>query len=126
MAGASFFSKAAISLGGAGMLTSGNANLLVKHGTSLQREVFAKNEFSGRFHGTMCLSEPQAGSSLSDIATRATPDGDGFIPEARVATHPPRLANEKFVLFQDTHGLFIVKPFSYKDKLFFFFCYLFI
>ena len=26
----------------------------------------------------MCLSEPQAGSSLSDIATRAVPDGDDF------------------------------------------------
>jgi butyryl-CoA dehydrogenase len=40
--------------------------------------VFAKNEFAGRWFGTMCLSEPQAGSSLSDVATRATPDGEGF------------------------------------------------
>jgi alkylation response protein AidB-like acyl-CoA dehydrogenase len=40
--------------------------------------VFALNEFSGRWSGTMCLSEPQAGSSLSDVATRAMPDGDGF------------------------------------------------
>jgi alkylation response protein AidB-like acyl-CoA dehydrogenase len=39
--------------------------------------VFAKQEFAGRFSGTMCLSEPQAGSSLSDVATRATPDGAG-------------------------------------------------
>jgi alkylation response protein AidB-like acyl-CoA dehydrogenase len=37
--------------------------------------VFAKNEFAGRWFGTMCLSEPQAGSSLSDVATRAVPDG---------------------------------------------------
>ncbi|MGH8797484.1 MAG: acyl-CoA dehydrogenase, partial [Caldimonas sp.] len=35
-------------------------------------------EFSGRFGGTMCLSEPQAGSSLSDVATRAIPDGADF------------------------------------------------
>jgi alkylation response protein AidB-like acyl-CoA dehydrogenase len=77
MAANSFFSKAAIGLGGA-MLTSGNANLLMAHGTPAQREVFAKNEFAGRFFGTMCLSEPQAGSSLSDVATRATPDGDAF------------------------------------------------
>jgi butyryl-CoA dehydrogenase len=48
------------------------------HGTPLQKEVFAANEFNGRFSGTMCLSEPQAGSSLSDIATRAVPDGEGF------------------------------------------------
>ncbi|HEV7574793.1 MAG TPA: acyl-CoA dehydrogenase [Caldimonas sp.] len=78
MAANSFFSKAGIGIGGGGMLTSGNANLLMAHGTPLQQEVFAKNEFAGRFSGTMCLSEPQAGSSLSDIATRAVPDGAGF------------------------------------------------
>ena len=78
MAANTFFSMAGIGLGGGGMLTSGNANLLMAHGTPMQQEVFAKNEFSGRFSGTMCLSEPQAGSSLSDIATRATPDGSDF------------------------------------------------
>jgi alkylation response protein AidB-like acyl-CoA dehydrogenase len=78
MAANSFFSKAGIGIGGGGMLTSGNANLLMAHGTPLQQEVFAKNEFAGRFSGTMCLSEPQAGSSLSDIVTRATPDGAEF------------------------------------------------
>ena len=77
MAAHAFFSKAGIGVGGAGMLTSGNANLLMAHGSELQREVFAKNEFAGRFFGTMCLSEPQAGSSLSDIVTRAVPDGAG-------------------------------------------------
>ena len=72
----SFFACASVSIG-SGMLTTGNANLLMVHGTQLQKEVFAKNEFCGRFSGTMCLSEPQAGSSLGDIATRAVPDGDG-------------------------------------------------
>jgi alkylation response protein AidB-like acyl-CoA dehydrogenase len=76
MAAHAFFSKAGIGVGGAGMLTSGNANLLMAHGSALQQAVFAKNEFAGRFFGTMCLSEPQAGSSLSDIVTRATPDGE--------------------------------------------------
>ncbi|WP_280155295.1 acyl-CoA dehydrogenase [Piscinibacter sp. XHJ-5] len=78
MAANSFFSKAGIGIGGGGMLTSGNANLLMAHGTPKQQQVFARNEFAGRFFGTMCLSEPQAGSSLSDVATRATPDGDDF------------------------------------------------
>ena len=72
----SFFAMASVSIG-SGMLTVGNANLLLKHGTALQREVFALNEFSGRWAGTMALSEPQAGSSLSDIATRAVPDEIG-------------------------------------------------
>jgi alkylation response protein AidB-like acyl-CoA dehydrogenase len=78
MAANAFFSKASVSMGGYAMLTSGNANLLMAHGTPLQREVFAKSEFAGRWFGTMCLSEPQAGSSLSDVATRAVPDGEGF------------------------------------------------
>ncbi len=72
-----FFACASVSIG-SGMLTTGNANLLMTHGTALQKEVFAKNEFSGRWSGTMCLSEPQAGSSLSDVVTRAVPDGDNF------------------------------------------------
>jgi butyryl-CoA dehydrogenase len=70
-----FFAKASVSIG-AGMLTSGNANLLMAHGTALQQQVFAASEFAGRWAGTMCLSEPQAGSSLSDIATRALPEDD--------------------------------------------------
>ena len=72
-----FFAMASVSMG-SGMLTTGNANLLMVHGTEAQKNVFALNEFSGRFSGTMCLSEPQAGSSLSDVMTRAVPDGDDF------------------------------------------------
>ena len=78
MAANAFFSKASVAIGGYAMLTSGNANLLMAHGTPAQREVFAKAEFEGRWFGTMCLSEPQAGSSLSDVATRAVPDGEDF------------------------------------------------
>jgi butyryl-CoA dehydrogenase len=78
MAANSFFSKAGIGIGGGGMLTSGNANLLMVHGTPAQQAAFATHEFAGRFSGTMALSEPQAGSSLSDIVTRAVPDGADF------------------------------------------------
>ncbi len=76
-----FFACASVSIG-AGMLTVGNANLLMAHGTDLQKQVFALKEFAGDWAGTMCLSEPQAGSSLSDIATRAMPDGDEFETDA--------------------------------------------
>jgi butyryl-CoA dehydrogenase len=72
-----FFARASVSIG-SGLLTVGNANLLMAHGTEAQKRVFALNEFSGRWSGTMCLSEPQAGSSLSDVATRAVADGDDF------------------------------------------------
>ncbi len=71
-----FFAMASVSIGSS-LLTKGNANLLLVHGTEAQKAVFARNEFGGRFSGTMCLSEPQAGSSLSDITTRAVPDGEG-------------------------------------------------
>lgn len=80
-----FFGLASVSMGSS-LLTKGNANLLLVHGTELQKAVFARNQFAGRFSGTMCLSEPQAGSSLSDISTRATPDEgpavgvDGAVP----------------------------------------------
>ena len=73
----SFFACASISIG-SNLLTTGNANAILVHGTPMQQRVFAANEFNGRWAGTMCLSEPQAGSSLSDIATRAEPDGAGF------------------------------------------------
>ncbi|HYF42504.1 MAG TPA: acyl-CoA dehydrogenase [Ramlibacter sp.] len=72
-----FFAVASVSIGSS-LLTKGNANLLMVHGTEMQKQVFARNEFGGRFTGTMCLSEPQAGSSLSDITTRAVPDGPDF------------------------------------------------
>ena len=58
-------------------LTIGNANTLLKYGTPEQIDTFVKPMMAGRFFGTMCLSEPQAGSSLSDITTRAEPQADG-------------------------------------------------
>jgi alkylation response protein AidB-like acyl-CoA dehydrogenase len=103
MAANSFFSRAGIGIGGGGMLTSGNANLLMVHGTPAQIEVFAKNEFAGRFYGTMCLSEPQAGSSLSDIVTRAVPDGDDF--EADPLGPRYRLRGNKMWISNGEHEL---------------------
>ncbi|MBI3350791.1 MAG: acyl-CoA dehydrogenase [Burkholderiales bacterium] len=66
-----FVSQANIHVGSYAVLTTCNANLLMEHGSERQREVFAKTLFAGRWFGTMCLSEPQAGSSLSDVVTRA-------------------------------------------------------
>ena len=97
-----FFAMASVSIG-SGMLTSGNANLLMVHGTDLQKKVFALNEFSGRFSGTMCLSEPQAGSSLSDITTRATPDGAHFESDALGARY--RLKGNKMWISSGEHEL---------------------
>ena len=78
MAANSFFSMGSIAMIAYPTLTLGNANLLLAHGTTAQKKVFAEPELTGTWFGTMCLSEPQAGSSLSDIATRAVPDGDSY------------------------------------------------
>lgn len=98
----SFFAMASVSIG-SNMLTSGNANLLMVHGTDMQKEVFAKNEFSGRWAGTMCLSEPQAGSSLSDVATRAVPDGEGFLDDPLGPRY--RLTGNKMWISSGDHEL---------------------
>ncbi|MDH0865215.1 acyl-CoA dehydrogenase [Mitsuaria sp. GD03876] len=103
MAANCFFSKASVALGGYAMLTNGNANLLMAHGTPAQREVFAMNGFSGRWFGTMCLSEPQAGSSLSDVATRAEPDGADF--EADPLGPRFRLAGNKMWISGGEHEI---------------------
>jgi len=67
------------------LLTMGNANLLLAHGSQAQIEAFVRPELEGRYFGTMCLSEPQAGSSLSDIATRADYESESaFGPQYRV------------------------------------------
>ncbi|GAA3202017.1 acyl-CoA dehydrogenase [Microbacterium terregens] len=58
-------------------LSEANAHLLVTHGTPGQIATFAIPILEGRWFGTMCLSEQQAGSSLGDITTIAVPQEDG-------------------------------------------------
>jgi alkylation response protein AidB-like acyl-CoA dehydrogenase len=58
-------------------LTMANANLLLSHGTQAQIERFVAPMLDGRWTGTMCLSEPHAGSSLADITMRAERQPDG-------------------------------------------------
>jgi alkylation response protein AidB-like acyl-CoA dehydrogenase len=58
-------------------LTIANANVINRFGTDAQKKRYLPHLLSGRFFGTMCLTEPQAGSSLSDITTTAVPQPDG-------------------------------------------------
>jgi alkylation response protein AidB-like acyl-CoA dehydrogenase len=58
-------------------LAIGIANMLLAHGSPQQIDTYVRPLIDGRFLGTMALSEPQAGSSLSDITTRAEPQPDG-------------------------------------------------
>ena len=59
------------------MLTSANANVIDRFGTPEQKRKYLRPLLEGRFFGTMALTEPQAGSSLADITTRAVPNPDG-------------------------------------------------
>ncbi|NMM36668.1 MAG: acyl-CoA dehydrogenase [Glaciimonas sp.] len=58
-------------------LTIANANVISRFGSPVQKKKYLPALLSGRFFGTMALTEPQAGSSLSDITTTAAPNPDG-------------------------------------------------
>lgn len=58
-------------------LTIAAANLIMVQGSKAQQIRFAVPMIAGRFFGTMCLTEPQAGSSLGDLRSRAEPQPDG-------------------------------------------------
>lgn len=69
-----FFAAANVATAAYPMLTVANARLIATFGSTAQFEALARPQVEGRWFGTMCLSEPQAGSSLADIRTRASPD----------------------------------------------------
>ena len=58
-------------------LTQGAANMLIACGSQDLKAKYLPKMVSGDWFGTMCLSETQAGSSLADISTKATPVSDG-------------------------------------------------
>ena len=59
-------------------LTQGAAELIIHFANKELNETYVPNMLSGQWGGTMCLTEPQAGSSLSDIVTKAKPTSDGY------------------------------------------------
>lgn len=71
-----WFAAANCSTIGYAMLTGANARLIAAFGNEQQVETFARPQIAGNWFGTMCLSEPQAGSSLGDIRTSARPAGE--------------------------------------------------
>jgi len=54
-------------------LTTGAADLIRTFGVQSLKDKYLPNMMAGKWGGTMCLTEPQAGSSLSDITTSASP-----------------------------------------------------
>lgn len=59
-------------------LSTGSADLITSFGTKEQIDIYVPPIYEGRWQGTMALTEPQAGSSLSDIITSAKATEEGF------------------------------------------------
>jgi len=59
-------------------LTAGAANLIDTYGSDDLKSIYLQNMWAGKWQGTMALTEPQAGSSLSDITSSATPTENGY------------------------------------------------
>src|SRR5207237_982048 len=60
-----------------GGLTYGAADVIEQFGTHEQKALFCKRMFQGEWAGTMCLTEPQAGSDVGAARTKASKNADG-------------------------------------------------
>lgn len=59
-------------------LTNGAAHLIESFGSKELQQTYIPRMYAGEWQGTMALTEPQAGSSLSDVVTSATPTGNDY------------------------------------------------
>jgi len=64
-------------------LSQGAILAIDRHGTDDIKQVFLEKLVSGQWTGTMCLTEPQAGSDLSTLTSRAEPMGDRYLITGR-------------------------------------------
>jgi alkylation response protein AidB-like acyl-CoA dehydrogenase len=60
------------------LLNQGAIEAIELKGSQEQKRRFIPNLVSGKWTGTMCLTEPQAGSDLAQVRTKAVPDGDHY------------------------------------------------
>ena len=60
-------------------LTTGAAHLIEAFGSEALKATYMAPMYAGKWSGTMALTEPQAGSSLADVTSSATPSGDHFL-----------------------------------------------
>ncbi len=72
-----FFSGANVSLSLTALLTRGASYLVEKFGTDEMRQLFCERMYTGEWAGTMCLTEPQAGSDVGASKTRAVKQPNG-------------------------------------------------
>ncbi|MEZ5206901.1 MAG: acyl-CoA dehydrogenase [Acidimicrobiales bacterium] len=70
-------SAANLSLSMCPLLTQGAIDMLMAHGSEAQRELFVPRMVTGQWTGTMNLTEPEAGSDVGALRTKAVPQPDG-------------------------------------------------
>lgn len=110
MAATGSFFAANLATAGYAMLTVGNARLLVHNASAAQIDAFVPRQLDGRAFGTMCLSEPQAGSSLADVRTRAVPDGnDDLGPRYRLSGNKMWISGGDQDISDTIHHLVLAK-----------------
>ncbi len=61
------------------MLTQAAVEVILKHGSDQQKEIYIQKLTAGTWTGTMNLTEPQAGSDLGAVRTKAVPEGDHYL-----------------------------------------------
>ena len=64
-------------------LSQGAIMALDRHGSDALKQAYLEKLISGQWTGTMCLTEPQAGSDLAALTTRAEPHGDRYLITGR-------------------------------------------
>ncbi len=89
------FTSANFAFGLCPMLTQDAILLIEAHGTPDQQARFLPRLIAGDWTGTMCLTEPQAGSDLAAVRARAVPDGVGGF----------RLSGQKIYITFGEHGM---------------------
>ncbi len=65
------------------MLTRGAAHIIESHGADWMKKLYLEKMYTGEWSGTMCLTEPQAGSDLAAVKTKAKRDGDSSSSRGR-------------------------------------------
>jgi len=61
------------------LLTTGAVEALQAHGSDELKSTYLPNMVSGEWTGSMCLTEPAAGSDLAAVSTKAVPEGDHYL-----------------------------------------------
>lgn len=104
------FAAANIAIAAYPMLTVANARLIETFGSEEQVNSFALPQILGRWFGTMCLSEPQAGSSLDEVRTRAVFAGaDAFGQRYRLAGNKMWISGGEHELAENIVHLVLAK-----------------